>query len=121
MPWPSAPNAAHGLASAAGELDTALNTFGVAPKARWIRASSGWLADGLACVSRFTRGMFEASEGYGYLHVPRRGELEVSHPLPRGLPERVRFDEPSLLFYPARSRTTSTTRRSRAPISPARG
>ncbi len=47
---------------------------------------------------------FDAREGHGYLHVLRRGELEVSHPavkgVGQGLPKRLRFDEPALLFYP---------------------
>jgi len=45
---------------------------------------------------------FDASEGHGYLHVLRRGELEVSHPgvKGRGQAQRLRFNEPALLFYP---------------------
>lgn len=43
---------------------------------------------------------FDASEGYGYLHVLRRGQLEVSHPGARDVPESLRFDEPALLLYP---------------------
>lgn len=43
---------------------------------------------------------FDAGEGHGYLHVLRRGKLEVSHPGARGLPRRMRFDEPALLLYP---------------------
>ena len=44
---------------------------------------------------------FDACEGHGYLHVLRRGQLEVSHPTAKGLPKRLHFDEPALLFYPA--------------------
>ncbi|MCG5075150.1 AraC family transcriptional regulator [Paraburkholderia tagetis] len=43
---------------------------------------------------------FDAREGYGYLHVLRRGRLEVSHPAAHGVPRRIRFDEPALLLYP---------------------
>lgn len=43
---------------------------------------------------------FDASEGHGYLHVLRRGRLEVSHPAPGAIPARLCFDEPALLFYP---------------------
>lgn len=43
---------------------------------------------------------FDAGEGCGYLHVLRRGALEVSHPPGRGLPRRLVLAEPSLLFYP---------------------
>ncbi|KAG1076900.1 hypothetical protein G6F40_017232 [Rhizopus arrhizus] len=39
-PLPKAPNAPHMLCSAAGELATALNMLGVAPKAPWIWVSS---------------------------------------------------------------------------------
>lgn len=43
---------------------------------------------------------FDASEGFGYLHLLRRGELEVFHPNAKGIPETLRFDEPALLLYP---------------------
>ncbi|MCP5327715.1 MAG: AraC family transcriptional regulator [Steroidobacteraceae bacterium] len=45
---------------------------------------------------------FDACEGHGYLHVLRRGQLEVSHPGARDLdvPRSLRFDEPTLLLYP---------------------
>jgi AraC-like DNA-binding protein len=43
---------------------------------------------------------FDACEGYGYLHVLRRGQLEVSHPGARNLPKSLRLDEPTLLLYP---------------------
>ncbi|WP_298012757.1 AraC family transcriptional regulator [uncultured Castellaniella sp.] len=43
---------------------------------------------------------FDACDGHGYLHVLRRGRLEVSHPAAHGVPARLRFDEPALLFYP---------------------
>ena len=43
---------------------------------------------------------FDACDGHGYLHVLRRGTLEVSHPGAREVPVSMRFDEPTLLFYP---------------------
>ena len=43
---------------------------------------------------------FDAREGYGYLHVLRRGQLQVSHPGSRDVPTSLRFDEPTLLLYP---------------------
>jgi len=43
---------------------------------------------------------FDACEGYGYLHVLRRGELQVSHPGDRRGLGWKRFDEPTLLLYP---------------------
>ncbi len=43
---------------------------------------------------------FDASEGYGYLHVLRRGQLEVSHPEAGGVPRSLQLDAPTLLFYP---------------------
>lgn len=43
---------------------------------------------------------FDACEGHGYLHVLRRGTLEVSHPGAREVPTALRFDEPTLLLYP---------------------
>lgn len=43
---------------------------------------------------------FDACEGHGYLHVLRRGRLEVSHPGARELPRSLRFDEPAVLLYP---------------------
>lgn len=44
---------------------------------------------------------FDAACGHGYLHVLRRGRLEVNHPPGRGLPQQLSLTEPSLLFYPA--------------------
>lgn len=44
---------------------------------------------------------FDAGEGFGYLHVLRRGELEVSHPGARDVPRSLRFEEPTVLLYPA--------------------
>lgn len=43
---------------------------------------------------------FDACEGHGYLHLLRRGRLEVSHPGAKGVPRRLRLDEPALLLYP---------------------
>ncbi len=43
---------------------------------------------------------FDACDGHGYLHVLRRGTLEVSHPGAQEVPTSLRFDEPTLLLYP---------------------
>ncbi len=43
---------------------------------------------------------FDAGSGHAYLHVLRRGQLEVSHPGSRELPPSMHFDVPTLLFYP---------------------
>lgn len=43
---------------------------------------------------------FDACEGHGYLHVLRRGRLEVRHPGARGVPRAMHFEVPTLLFYP---------------------
>lgn len=43
---------------------------------------------------------FEAREGHGYLHLLRRGALDVQHRLGRGRPQVLRLDQPTLLFYP---------------------
>ncbi len=43
---------------------------------------------------------FDACEGHGYLHVLRRGTLEVTHPGSRGVPESLHLQEPTLLLYP---------------------
>ncbi len=43
---------------------------------------------------------FDACDGHGYLHVLRRGTLEVSHPGAHEVPASLRLDEPSLLLYP---------------------
>ncbi|MFC4298669.1 AraC family transcriptional regulator [Castellaniella hirudinis] len=43
---------------------------------------------------------FDAHGGHGFLHVLRRGPLEVRHPGACGLPRSMRFDEPTLLLYP---------------------
>ncbi|AKJ27544.1 AraC family transcriptional regulator [Caldimonas brevitalea] len=43
---------------------------------------------------------YEAQPGRGFLHVLRRGEMELAHPPGSGLPPRVVVREPSLIFYP---------------------
>lgn len=43
---------------------------------------------------------FDAREGHGYLHVLRRGALQVSHPGLAGGLRSLRIEQPSLLFYP---------------------
>lgn len=42
---------------------------------------------------------FNACDGHGYLHVLRRGRLDVSHPGARAVPRSMRFVEPTLLLY----------------------
>lgn len=44
--------------------------------------------------------VFPASGGHGYLHVLRRGEMEVTHRRPDGGTERELITRPSLLFFP---------------------
>ena len=46
------------------------------------------------------RNRFDADAGHGYLHVLRRGTLDVRHPGARGLPKTLRFEAPTLLLYP---------------------
>jgi len=43
---------------------------------------------------------FSPEPGRGFLHVLRRGEMEVAHRPGSGLPRRLRIAEPTLLFYP---------------------
>lgn len=43
---------------------------------------------------------FDARAGRGFLHVLRRGEMEMEHPRSGGRVEKRRIDRPSLLFYP---------------------
>jgi len=43
---------------------------------------------------------FAAEPGRGFLHVMRRGEMQLSHPAGQGTPRRLHVREPSLLFYP---------------------
>ena len=43
---------------------------------------------------------FDAAAGTGFLHVLRRGTLEVRHPPRSGAPERLLLQEPTLLLYP---------------------
>lgn len=43
---------------------------------------------------------FDAAPGRGFLHVLRRGSLDLTHPLDSGLPTPLHLDEPCLLFYP---------------------
>lgn len=43
---------------------------------------------------------FDSSSGFGFLHVLRRGKMEVTHHGAAGVPEKLVLDEPSLLLYP---------------------
>lgn len=43
---------------------------------------------------------FPAEPGRGFLHVMRRGELELRHGAKTDLPRRLTITEPTLLFYP---------------------
>jgi AraC-like DNA-binding protein len=43
---------------------------------------------------------FDARPGRGFLHVMRRGEMEIRHAAGSGLVERLALREPSLVFYP---------------------
>lgn len=43
---------------------------------------------------------FDACDGHGYLHVLRRGTLEVSHPGAHEVHASLRLEEPTLLLYP---------------------
>lgn len=42
---------------------------------------------------------FDAADGHGYLHLLRRGSLELSHPQARDVPRILRLSEPTLLLY----------------------
>jgi AraC-like DNA-binding protein len=43
---------------------------------------------------------FDAQPGRGFLHVLRRGEMEVTHRPRSGAPRKIKVMEPTLLFYP---------------------
>ncbi|MEH6416081.1 AraC family transcriptional regulator [Pseudomonas sp. CGJS7] len=43
---------------------------------------------------------FSSATNRGFLHVLRRGEVELTHSPRSGLPRRIVVDEPSLIFYP---------------------
>lgn len=43
---------------------------------------------------------FDAANGCGYLHVLRKGEMELRHGAGAGLPRRLKLEQPTLLFYP---------------------
>jgi AraC-like DNA-binding protein len=43
---------------------------------------------------------YAAMPGRGFLHVMRRGEMQVTHRARGGAPRRIVVKEPSLLFYP---------------------
>lgn len=60
------------------------------------RVTAQWHFSGAMCGVEH----FDESEGHGYLHVLRRGRLEVTHPCPRDVPVSMQFDEPTLLLYP---------------------
>ncbi len=46
------------------------------------------------------RTRFEAQPDRAFLHVLRRGHLQIEHPANAGAPRRIVVDEPTLLLYP---------------------
>lgn len=44
--------------------------------------------------------VFAQESNKAYLHVLRSGSMEISHPGARGVPARIKLEEPSLIFYP---------------------
>lgn len=46
------------------------------------------------------RTAYDAQPGRAFLHVLRRGRLQIEHPARAGAPRRVVVDEPTLLLYP---------------------
>lgn len=77
-----------------------------APSGRGIDRLSALLAHARVRAHLFHTGPlcgvthFDARPGRGFLHVLRRGEMEVTHRSNHGAPQRLRVSEPSLLFYP---------------------
>jgi AraC-like DNA-binding protein len=46
------------------------------------------------------RQVFPQEANKAYLHVLKRGAMEVRHPGAKGVPLRIKVDKPSLIFYP---------------------
>jgi hypothetical protein len=44
--------------------------------------------------------VFAQDANKAYLHVLRSGSMEIRHPGAKGMPTRIKLDEPSLIFYP---------------------
>lgn len=44
--------------------------------------------------------VFAQDANKAYLHLLRRGSMEVRHPGAKGVPTRIKIDAPSLIFYP---------------------
>jgi AraC-like DNA-binding protein len=44
--------------------------------------------------------VFAQEASKAYLHLLRRGSMEIRHPGAKGVPTRIKLDEPSLIFYP---------------------
>jgi AraC-like DNA-binding protein len=44
--------------------------------------------------------VFAQEANKAYLHVLRRGSMEIRHPGAKGMPTRIQLNEPSLIFYP---------------------
>jgi AraC-like DNA-binding protein len=43
---------------------------------------------------------YDCSSGHGFLHVLRRGRMEVTHYGVAGIPKKLVLEEPTVLFYP---------------------
>lgn len=44
--------------------------------------------------------VFAQESNKAYLHVLKRGSMEIRHPGAKGVPTRIKLDAPSLIFYP---------------------
>jgi AraC-like DNA-binding protein len=44
--------------------------------------------------------VFAETANKAYLHVLRGGSMEIRHPGAKGVPTRIKLDEPTLIFYP---------------------
>jgi AraC-like DNA-binding protein len=44
--------------------------------------------------------VFAKDANKAYLHVLRSGSMEIRHPRAKGVPTRIKLDEPTLIFYP---------------------
>ena len=60
------------------------------------RISTRMSFSGLMCGKH----VFAENNNKAYLHVMRRGVMEVRHPGAKGVPTRIKLDQPSLIFYP---------------------
>jgi|GEM_PF-25376 len=84
------------LTSNSGSVSSAESIDRLSPLLERFRVRASLFHTGLLCG----RTVFDAQPDRAFLHVLRRGTLEIEHPATAGLRQHIAVDQPTLLLYP---------------------